>query len=223
MTVFFDPHAGGGSGRSWLDLFLLLLATTTVRAAFTHDALFHLDWIRKHNAGSYCFHPGTLPGRSGFCSDVTLDALLDVHTSLDHGPGLSIAYYSLPDLTVLGGAGWSGWNTTSGPVGLCLSGVIEGIPDAYVTKCRFATRDNDQEDPFSHSRECALDVPQKRVVDGCYVPPTMPTGFQLSSSTNSILTCSSALDCGLSEDDALTDVGVVKLAHTSSIKRAHID
>ncbi|KAH7108548.1 hypothetical protein BKA62DRAFT_764600 [Auriculariales sp. MPI-PUGE-AT-0066] len=194
MVVFFSLQVEDGSRRSWLPLFLLIfvLLRPVVRAAFTRDALFHLDWVRKNPAGPYCFHPNTLPGRSGSCVDPALDALLATHTSPDRGPGISIAYYDLRNLAVLGGADWNGWNMTSGPVGLCLSGAVEGTPDAFLTKCRFASRDDDQDDPTAHARECVSNIPQRRVLDGCYTPPPLtPTGRDASG------------------DDAFADVDIV--------------
>ncbi|KAH7063006.1 hypothetical protein BKA62DRAFT_737356 [Auriculariales sp. MPI-PUGE-AT-0066] len=179
-----------GSSRTELLLFLLLLttATTVVRAAFTRDASFRFDWVRKHPSGSFCFHPGSLSSHTP-CTDIVLSALLDAHINNDHGPGLSIMYYSThQQLALLGGVDWSDWNTTSSPVGICQSGVVTDIQDAYLTTCRFATRDDDHNDPFAHARECSLDRPQHRVADGCYSPPAMSLGFQLSNTTTSVLT-----------------------------------
>ncbi|KAH7096248.1 hypothetical protein BKA62DRAFT_662934 [Auriculariales sp. MPI-PUGE-AT-0066] len=155
----------------------------TASAAFTRDALYHLDQIRPSPTGTYCFHPRTLPGRLTPCFDQALSSLLDIHVNNARGSGLSILYYDTFDLTVLGGAHWKGWNTTRGQVGVCLSGEIEGIDGSYLTICRFAAGDDDHSSPPAQAVRCAIDRPQQRVVDGCYAPPRGIYEFKLNGPT----------------------------------------
>ncbi|KAH7092800.1 hypothetical protein BKA62DRAFT_834634 [Auriculariales sp. MPI-PUGE-AT-0066] len=156
---------------------------STASAAFTRDALYHLDQIRPNPTGTYCFYPRTLPGRLTSCFDHALSALLDIHVNNARGSGLSILYYDTFDFTVLGGAHWKGWNTTRGQVGVCLSGAIEGIDGSYLTICRFAAGDDDHSSPPAQALRCAIDRPQQRVVDGCYAPPRGIYEFKLNGPT----------------------------------------
>ncbi|KAH7092798.1 hypothetical protein BKA62DRAFT_722432 [Auriculariales sp. MPI-PUGE-AT-0066] len=171
----------------YLVIFLFLIITDTTSAAFTREAAYRLDQVRPNSAGTYCFHPRTLPGRIASCMDQSLSMLLDIHVNNKHGPGLSISYYDTQDLSVLGGADWREWNTTSGPVGVCLSGSIEGIEGSYLTFCRYATSDDDHSSRTAQAVKCSIDRPQQRVVDGCYLPPSSPYDFKLSGRTEAAL------------------------------------
>ena len=148
-------------------------------AAFTRDALWKLDEIRHNYAGSFCFQPGTVHERT--CTNDTLASLMSAHINNTRGAGLSIAYYDLVDYSTLGGASWNGWNDTTLPSGLCMTGA-ENSPSTrttngpqYLTVCRFADRDNDHDVPSAHVQECAIALPQAFVEDGCYVPPALIT------------------------------------------------
>ncbi|KAH7092795.1 hypothetical protein BKA62DRAFT_722423 [Auriculariales sp. MPI-PUGE-AT-0066] len=187
MTVLLTPYS--------ILFILVFFYTQTAGAAFTHNSVYHLDRIRQSSTGGYCFYPGTAPPpRQSTCRHLALKALLHVHTLNQQGPGLSIVYYDLQDLTVLGGTNWEGWNATTGRVGLCLSGIIEGIQDAYLTVCRYSEHDDDHDDSSAHIAECVLRRPQKRVVDKCYwPPPSVSQGFQLSDEASSALTILGAI------------------------------
>jgi len=113
------------------------------------------------------------------CANATLKALLDLHTNNDHSAGLFIAYYNLVDGFIRGGAGWVDWNTVLFPVGVCLSGQVDGLDDTYVTACRFAHADNDHESSSAHEQECIVNRPQLRVTDACYAPIHRRPWFRL--------------------------------------------
>ncbi|KAH7096740.1 hypothetical protein BKA62DRAFT_820985 [Auriculariales sp. MPI-PUGE-AT-0066] len=133
---------------------LVLNAAPFALAAFTHEAHYHLDWIRQNSAGTLCYYPG-VPVKERPCVDVHLKDILDAHVNNALGPGLSIAYYSTEDGTILGGAGWDDRNMTTLPV----------------HTCRYSTREDDFGDPLAHVPECAKNLPQQRVTDGCYLNP----------------------------------------------------
>jgi len=113
--------------------------------------------------------------------------VLTAHLKNDHGAGLSIAYYDLADGSILGGAGWTSWDTVMLPVGVCMSGQIDGVDDAYTTTCRFSITDDDHDMVASHAEECTSNRAQMRVADGCYTPPPHRPRFRLDESTSSIL------------------------------------
>jgi len=175
-----------GQIRALLFLFLLL-ATSPVDGAFTRSAMWRLDAIEKTFSGT-CYRPAASMEPVRVCANATLKALLDLHTNNDHGAGISIAYYDLVDGFILGGAGWADWNTVLLPVGVCLSGQVDGLDDTYVTACRFAHADNDHESASAHEQEYIVNRPQLRVTDGCYAPIHHHTWFRLDDSTNGVLT-----------------------------------
>lgn len=113
--------------------------------------------------------------------------MLNTHIKNDHGPGLSIAYYDPADGTVLGSAGWTNWDIVALPVGVCLSGQVDGVDNAYTTTCRFTITDDDHDTPSVHTQECAVNCAQLRVADGCYVPPPRRPWFRLDDSTSAFL------------------------------------
>lgn len=160
----------------------------TVDAALTSPTHWKLDEIEITYAGTPCFRPGPNPASARPCSNSTLIALLDAHIKNDRGLGLSIAYYDLKDQSVLGGAGWADWDAVVLPVGVCLSGAVDALTNAYITTCRFALTDNDHDIPSMHATECTVGRPQLRVVDGCYTPPPRRGRFRLDDSTSGILT-----------------------------------
>jgi len=158
-----------------------------VQAAFTRPALWKLDSINKTYAGTWCFHPGPNPTFASICANATLSALLETHLRNNLGPGLSIAYYDLKDGSVLGGASWTNWDAVSLPIGVCTSGRVEGLDNAFSTTCRFAVTDNDHDTASTHAEECTINRPQLRVTDGCYSPPPRRAWFRLDDSTSGIL------------------------------------
>ncbi|KAH7096738.1 hypothetical protein BKA62DRAFT_820963 [Auriculariales sp. MPI-PUGE-AT-0066] len=167
------PFVAAGSLANRLRTFFLLLvfnAAPVALAAFTHEAHYHLDWIRQNSAGTLCYYPG-VPVKERPCVDDHLKNILDAHVNNALGSGLSIAYYSTEDGTILGGAGWDDWNTTTLPVAVCLSGAVGCLADTYVSTCRYSTREDDFGDPLAHVPECAKNLPQQRVTDGCYLNP----------------------------------------------------
>ena len=166
--------------------FLLFPAATLVNAAFNRPARWKLDAIDQTYAGTWCYHPGAISAHAQPCTNTTLNALLDAHTSNKHGAGLSIAYYDIQDSSILGGAGWVGWGIVALPVGLCMSGAIDGT-NAYSTTCRFSFADDDHDTPSTHAEECTINRPQLRVADGCYIPPRR-SWFRLDDSTSGVLT-----------------------------------
>jgi len=175
--------------RRWLSiLYLLILVAYGVEAALSRSAYWKLDKIEQTYAGTWCFHPGAGARSPRGCSNSTLSALLDAHVENDHGPGLSIAYYSLADWSVLGGASWADWDIMVSPVGICMSGSIDGLANVYSTTCRFSATNNDHDIPSVHLPECTVGRPQRRVTDGCYSPPARRSGFRLSDSASGILT-----------------------------------
>jgi len=169
-------------------LCLLIVFARTANAAFSRPAYWKLDTIEQTHAGAWCFHPATGAASARTCGNPTLSALLDAHIKNDYGPGLSIAYYDLADLSVLGGVGWTGWDIVVLPVGVCMSGLVDGLANVYSTTCRFTVADNDHDTPSAHLTECTIGRPQLRVTDGCYSPPALHTGFHLSDSASGILT-----------------------------------
>lgn len=114
--------------------------------------------------------------------------LLDAHINNGRGAGISIAFFDIQDASVLGGAGWADWASVALPVGVCLSGQVEGLDDAYTTTCRFTITDNDHNIPSAHALECTISRPQLRVTDGCYTPPPRRPWLRLSDSTSGVLT-----------------------------------
>jgi len=113
--------------------------------------------------------------------------MLNTHIKNDHGPGLTIAYYDTADGSALGGPGWADWDTVALPVGVCMSGQVDGVDNAYATICRFTIADNDHDTPASHVGECAVNRAQLRVADGCYTPPPRRSWFRFDDPTNAIL------------------------------------
>jgi len=166
---------------------LLFVATLPVNGAFTRPARWKLDNIEQTYAGSWCYRPGASSPSHGHCINSTLKMVLNAHIKNSHGPGLSIAYYDLVDGSVLGGAGWTNWDIVVLPVGVCMSGQVDGVDDAYTTTCRFTTTDNDHDTPASHLTDCAVNRAQLRVADGCYTPPPRRPWFRLDESTSAIL------------------------------------
>jgi len=159
-----------------------------VQAAFTRPALWKLDSIGKTYAGTWCFHPGPNPTVDSICANATLSELLKTHLHNNCGPGLSIAYYDLKDGSVLGGADWINWDAVALPIGICTSGQVEELDDAFSTTCRFTVTDNDHDIPSAHIEECSINHSQLRVIDGCYSPPPRRPWFRLDDSTTGILT-----------------------------------
>ena len=97
--------------------------------------------------------------------------VLAAHLKNDHGAGLSIAYYDTTDGSVLGSAGWTNWDNVVLPVGVCLSRQVDGLHDAYTATCPFTIANDDHDTHNSHLGECAVNLPQLRVAEGCYMPP----------------------------------------------------
>ncbi|KAH7096712.1 hypothetical protein BKA62DRAFT_603566, partial [Auriculariales sp. MPI-PUGE-AT-0066] len=148
--------------------FLIFNPASTAFAAFTHEAHYHLDSIRQNSLGAFCFYPGVLRDERP-CTSNQLRIILDTHINNALGSGLSIAYYSTEDGAILGGTGWADWKTTTSPVAVCLSGAINDLPNAFVSTCRFSAGDDDLEDSHGvHVPECAMNLPQQRLTDGCY-------------------------------------------------------
>ena len=143
--------------------------------------------MEQNYAGSWCYRPGASPTSHGRCSNSTLNMVLIAHLKNDHGAGLSIAYYDLADGSILGGAGWTDWVTVVLPVGVCLSGQVDGVNDAYTTTCRLTMNDDDHDIAASHFGECTVNRAQLRVADGCYTPPTPRPWFRLDESTSAML------------------------------------
>ena len=173
-------------GQTCSLLFLLFVAALPVNAAFSRPARWKLDNIEQTYAGSWCYRPGASSTSRGPCSNSTLKVLLDAHIKNDHGAGLSIAYYDLADGSAIGGASWTSRDTVALPVGVCMSGQVDGL-EAYTTTCRFSSTDNDHDTPDSHLWECAVNKSQLRVADGCYTPPPRRPWLRLDDSTSAIL------------------------------------
>jgi len=148
-------------------LFLLFLAATPVNTTFTYPARWKLDKVEQTYAGTWCYRPGAISAHVRLCTNATLNALLDAHTNNEQGAGLSIAYYDAKDFSILGGAGWAKWGTVVSPVGLCMTGAVDGT-NAFNTICRFSFGDNDHDIPSVHAEECVANRSQLRVADGCY-------------------------------------------------------
>ena len=165
---------------------LLFLAATLANAAFSRQARWKRDSIEQTYSGAWCYHPGAVSAHARPCINATLNALLDVHTNNEYGAGLSIAYYDTQDSSILGGAGWANWGTVASPVGLCMTGAIDGT-NAYSTACRFSLANDDHDTSSAHAEECIVSRPQLRVADGCYTPPPR-SRFRLDDSTSGILT-----------------------------------
>jgi len=177
------------SRRGWTDLlapFPPVRRGAPVNAAFTRPARWKLDDIEQTYAGSWCCRPGASSTLRSGCSNSTLKVLLDAHIKNDYGAGLSIAYYDLTHGSAIGGASWASWDTIALPVGVCMSGQVDGL-EAYTTTCRFSIADNDHGTPSSHLWECADNRPQLRVADGCYMPPPDRPWLRLDDSTSVIL------------------------------------
>ena len=156
-------------------------------AAFTRLALWRLDSIDKTYAGTWCFRPGPNPAFSSACVNATLSTLLNIYLRNELGAGLSIAYYDLADGSVLGGVGWTGWDFVDLLVGVCMSGAVNGLDNAFRTVCRFAIADNDHDSPDAHAQECVVPRTQLHVADGCYSPPARHGPFHLDDTANAII------------------------------------
>ncbi|KAH7096714.1 hypothetical protein BKA62DRAFT_489449 [Auriculariales sp. MPI-PUGE-AT-0066] len=164
------------SARLPISLLLSFFAfrhVSAVQAAFTHNTVYRLDSVRQNYAGTFCFYPGVLVSERP-CADSRLQSVLDAHVNNALGSGLSIAYYSTEDGAILGGAEWNAWNTTTLRVALCLSGAVNYLPNAFVSTCHYSMRDDDFEDPQARASECAVNLPQQRVTDGCYPASPLP-------------------------------------------------
>ena len=171
-----------------MSLILFLLSAPSLgEAAFTHPALWNIDAIKQTYAGTWCYIPGVSSAHEPPCTDATLNALIGAHIGNAHGAGLSIAYYSIEDFSTLGGAGWASWDVVGLPVGVCMSGAVDGIANAYSTTCRFAFKDNDHSSPSAHAEKCTVNRAQLRVIDGCYIPPAPRSRFRLDDSTSSVI------------------------------------
>ena len=166
---------------------ILFPVVSLAEAAFTHPAHWKLDSIDSTYAGTWCFRPGPNPTFSSACANATLGALLDIHLHNSFGSGLSIAYYDLDDGSVFGGAGWSGWDSVELPVGVCMSGAVNGLDNVFRTICRFAITDNDHDSPDAHAQECVVPRAQLRVTDGCYSPPVRHGPFHLDDTASAII------------------------------------
>ena len=166
---------------------ILFIAASLAEAAFSHSALWKLDSVDETYAGTWCFHPGPNPTFSSACANATLGALLDIHLHNSFGSGLSIAYYDPADGSVLGGAGWLGWRSVELPVGVCMSGAVNGLDNNFRTVCRFAIADNDHDSPDAHAQECMMPRAQFRVTDGCYSPPVRRGPFHLDDTASAII------------------------------------
>ncbi|KAH7096708.1 hypothetical protein BKA62DRAFT_718744 [Auriculariales sp. MPI-PUGE-AT-0066] len=167
-------------------LFALTFAPKSTHTAITHEAIYRLDWVRQNYAGTFCFYPGVRSNRRS-CTDPLLAAMLQTHVNNARGPGLSVAYYSANDGAILGGAEWGAWNTSFQPVVLCLSGAVDTFADTFVSVCRYATRNDDHDDPLAHAAECSNNYSPQRVSDGCYNSPGVH-GFSLSKRAEDIIT-----------------------------------
>ena len=113
--------------------------------------------------------------------------LFNIHLLNELGAGLSIAYYDLADGSVLGGAGWSGWDSVRLPVGVCMTGAVNGLDNVFHTVCRFAIDDNDHDSPNAHAQDCMMPCAQLRVTDSCYSPPARRGPFHLDDTASAII------------------------------------
>ena len=144
-------------------LFLILLFTNSLAfGSFIRSVLWRLDPIEQTYAGAWCYCPGAISATRGHrCSDATLTALLKTNIHNSDSAGLSVVYYELVDLSILGGAGWVGWNGTTSPVGVRMSdeaprGGAGNLKGRSLSVCCYSYRDNDHHLPFArkHKPKC---------------------------------------------------------------------
>ena len=146
---------------------LLALQFTSVHGLFTETSCYGSNCVQQDSQGRWCYVPDSRTSSDGSCNgapgrDASMDAVMAVHLN----QGLSIAYYSGVDNSLLGGADFP-FPSSGGIVRLCLSG--KAGDGSYQTFCENIHQDNNiaglAGDPY-----CIIAVGQNFVSDGCYVP-----------------------------------------------------
>ncbi|KZV78629.1 hypothetical protein EXIGLDRAFT_708933 [Exidia glandulosa HHB12029] len=156
---------------------LTLAVSLSTSAKFTTPGCWQRNCLVQNDAGTLCLQPA-FNALSRRCNDTVLTRLLDVH--IHSKVGRSTAYYK-EDGSFLGSTVWP-IPTTPLPytVFVCMSGRRMDDSNAYRTLCRLALHDDDIDNALVHDRECAVEVPQDFVSDGCYTtPPASAAGNPL--------------------------------------------
>jgi hypothetical protein len=148
-------------------LMLALLASCYVaplHARFTQTTCWtgeNTECIEQNTRGSWCYVPTSGLTMATTCTGSSADfaSVLEVHLT----QGLSVAYYSGIDNTLLGGGDYP-IPSNPGVIRLCVSGRSgDGNPQ---TLCVNALADN----AFGNHPYCQVIRGQENVTDGCYAP-----------------------------------------------------
>ena len=148
-------------------ILLLAFQITSVHGRFTKTSCYGRNCVQQDSKGRWCYAPDPRSSSDVSCKggsgrDASMSAAMAVHLK----QGLSIAYYSGVDNSLLGGADFP-FPSSGGIVRICVSG--KAGDGSYQTFCENIHQDNDiygvSGDPF-----CIIAVGQDFVSDGCYVP-----------------------------------------------------
>ncbi|KZW01637.1 hypothetical protein EXIGLDRAFT_829856 [Exidia glandulosa HHB12029] len=152
-------------------LLLTLAYSLLAPATFTVPGCWQQNCLVQNDAGTLCLRPSYNGVPNGNCNDVVLMQLLDIH--VHSSAGFSVAYYDERG-SILGHTIWPVPTPLPFPVFVCMSGRRNDLDNGFRTLCRTALHDNDIRNPSAHARECAMEVPQLIVSDGCYTAPPKP-------------------------------------------------
>ena len=148
-------------------ILLLAFQFTFVHGLFTKTSCYGSNCVQQDSQGRWCYVPDPRSStdvtcKGGYARDASMSAVMAVHLK----QGLSVAYYSGVDNSLLGGADFP-FPSSGGIVRICVSG--KAGDGSYQTFCENIHQDNDiyglTGDPF-----CIIAVGQDFVSDGCYVP-----------------------------------------------------
>ncbi|KZV92541.1 hypothetical protein EXIGLDRAFT_71417 [Exidia glandulosa HHB12029] len=143
---------------------LTLAVASTVLARFTTPGCWQRNCLVQNDAGTLCLQ-AAYNGPMKKCTDAVLSLLLDVH--INSKIGLSIAYYDELG-SFLGPTIWPVPNPLPFTVFVCMTGRRSDTSGGHRTLCRTALHDDDIHHAAAHIRECAVELPQRFVSDGCY-------------------------------------------------------
>lgn len=161
-------------------ILLLAFQSTFVHGLFTKTSCYGSNCVQQDSRGRWCYVPDPRSStdvtcKGGYARDASMSAVMAVHLK----QGLSIAYYSGVDNSLLGGADFP-FPSSGGIVRICMSG--KAGDGSYQTFCENIHQDNDiyglTGDPF-----CIIAVGQDFVSDGCYVPESGVVVVPSTSST----------------------------------------
>ena len=155
-----------------LGLFTFLSCFHFVHAAFTIPTDSDKNVVEQNAKGQWCYYPAVAQTQAVSCTgDFIAVSLVHLNTTI------SIGYYG-PDNARYGGAEWSVPQVNPGRVTLCVSG--QAGDGTYQSACMFVTSDNSL--PL-YGSACLIEIAQKNVTDGCYMPGEL--AFTMTSTASS--------------------------------------